>query len=73
MLGLSHAFLYAGAQRVVASLWKVEDSATAKLMEYFYRGLYKQRDTRRRVARRANRDAPRSAMVPAVLLGVFRH
>src|ERR1035438_10786391 len=45
MLGLSHAFLYAGAQRVVASLWKVEDSATAKLMEYFYRGLYKRRLT----------------------------
>jgi CHAT domain-containing protein/tetratricopeptide (TPR) repeat protein len=36
-VGLSRAFLHAGATRVVASLWAVEDRATATLMERFYR------------------------------------
>jgi CHAT domain-containing protein len=29
--------MYAGAPRVVASLWKVDDAATAKLMGEFYK------------------------------------
>lgn len=36
MVGLSRAFLYAGAPTVVASLWKVDDAATAALMSGFY-------------------------------------
>ena len=36
-VGLARAFLHAGAARVVASLWAVEDRATATLMERFYR------------------------------------
>ena len=39
LLGLSRAFLNAGSQRVVASLWSVSDEATAELMAEFYRGL----------------------------------
>jgi CHAT domain-containing protein len=35
-VGLARAFLYAGAARVVASLWAVEDRPTADLMEHFY-------------------------------------
>lgn len=35
-LGLSRAFLCAGAQRVVVSLWPVHDASTALLMERFY-------------------------------------
>jgi CHAT domain-containing protein len=35
-LGLSRAFLLAGAPRVVASLWKVDDEATRTFMEAFY-------------------------------------
>lgn len=35
--GLTRGFMYAGAPRVVASLWKVDDRATAELMRLFYR------------------------------------
>ncbi len=37
VLGLVRAFQYAGAQSVLASLWKVEDRATELLMREFYR------------------------------------
>jgi CHAT domain-containing protein len=38
-VGLTRAFLTAGADNVVASLWRVEDLATAELMRRFYREL----------------------------------
>jgi CHAT domain-containing protein len=31
--------MYAGARRVLASLWKVDDKATADLMKQFYKAL----------------------------------
>jgi len=36
LIGLTRGFMYAGAPRVVASLWKVDDEATAELMKRFY-------------------------------------
>ncbi|MEA2692954.1 MAG: hypothetical protein QOJ16_2341, partial [Acidobacteriota bacterium] len=39
LVGLTRGFFYAGARRVVASLWRVEDRATAELMARFYRAL----------------------------------
>ncbi|MEM7480691.1 MAG: tetratricopeptide repeat protein [Acidobacteriota bacterium] len=39
MIGLTRGFMYAGAPRVVASLWQVQDRATATLMENFYRAM----------------------------------
>jgi len=41
LVGLTRGFWYAGAPRVVASLWDVRDQATAELMRRFYRGLLK--------------------------------
>jgi CHAT domain-containing protein len=36
LVGLTRGFMYAGAARVVASLWQVNDAATAELMKRFY-------------------------------------
>jgi tetratricopeptide (TPR) repeat protein len=36
LVGLTRGFMYAGARRVVASLWGVQDLATAELMKRFY-------------------------------------
>lgn len=38
-VGLTRGFFFAGAARVLASLWRVEDRATGELMERLYRGL----------------------------------
>ncbi|MCU1268326.1 MAG: hypothetical protein JWM21_4644 [Acidobacteria bacterium] len=40
LIGLTRGFMYAGASGVVASLWKVDDEATAALMKNFYVGLF---------------------------------
>jgi CHAT domain-containing protein len=36
ILGLTRAFMFAGAPRVICSLWKVDDEATRALMIRFY-------------------------------------
>src|SRR5262249_58092287 len=40
VFGLARAFHQGGCRNVVASLWKVDDSATAALMAVFYRKLF---------------------------------
>jgi CHAT domain-containing protein len=35
-VGLTRGFMYAGAKAVIASLWRVEDAATAEFMRHFY-------------------------------------
>jgi CHAT domain-containing protein len=39
LMGLTRGFMYAGASRVMASLWKVSDAGTAQLMSRFYRAM----------------------------------
>jgi CHAT domain-containing protein len=42
LVGLTRGFMYAGAARVVASLWQVDDVATAELMRRFYRRMLRE-------------------------------
>jgi CHAT domain-containing protein/tetratricopeptide (TPR) repeat protein len=42
LVGLTRGFMYAGAPRVVVSLWSVRDRATAELMQRFYHALLEQ-------------------------------
>lgn len=39
MMGMTRGFFYAGAERVLVSLWNVDDRAAAELMGRFYRGI----------------------------------
>ncbi len=39
IVGLTRGFLYAGSRSIVASLWSVDDKATAELMKAFYEKL----------------------------------
>ncbi|MBK9314361.1 MAG: CHAT domain-containing protein [Acidobacteria bacterium] len=42
LVGLTRGFMYAGAARVQASLWNVNDRATSELMKSFYQGMLKE-------------------------------
>lgn len=41
LVGLTRGFMHAGAKRVVASLWKTDDAASAALMAEFYTAMEK--------------------------------
>lgn len=43
MMGMTRGFFYAGAERVLVSLWNVNDGrATVELMRHFYQGMLKE-------------------------------
>ncbi len=42
MMGMTRGFFYAGAERVLVSLWNVNDLVTVELMQRFYRGILKE-------------------------------
>jgi len=42
LVGMVRGFMYAGAKRVLASYWKVDDEATAELMRRFYLEMLKE-------------------------------
>ncbi len=45
LIGLTRGFMYAGAARVMVSLWDVNDEATAEFMTRFYRAMLVQKLT----------------------------
>ena len=53
MIGLSRGFIYAGTPALLASLWDVEDNATATLMEEFYTNWLQKKMTRPEALRQA--------------------
>ena len=55
LVGLTSAFMYAGSNSVVASLWKVDDAATAMLMRHFYEGIFIENLSYASALRRAKR------------------
>jgi CHAT domain-containing protein/Tfp pilus assembly protein PilF len=64
LIGLVRGFMYAGAPAVIASSWKVDDSATAELMTELYRGLFEGKTPA---------TALREAQVAVSRMARFRH
>jgi CHAT domain-containing protein/Tfp pilus assembly protein PilF len=56
LIGLTRGFMYAGARRVLASLWRIDDRATSHLMRDFYRHLLDERLPPAAALRRAQLD-----------------
>jgi len=59
LVGLTRGFMYAGARRVVVSLWNVNDQATAELMARFYRGMLRENKTPAAALRAAQTEMAR--------------
>jgi CHAT domain-containing protein len=59
LVGLTQGFMYAGARRVVVSLWNVNDKATAELMARFYRGILREKKTPAAALRNAQMEMSR--------------
>ena len=56
LVGLTQGFMYAGARRVVVSLWNVNDKATAELMQRFYNGMLKEKQSPSAALRKAQAE-----------------
>lgn len=57
VIGMSWAFLVAGARSVVVSQWRVNSASTSQLMKNFYQALARQKDLRNPNKSEALRDA----------------
>lgn len=76
VLGISRAFMAAGANSVLASLWKVESASTAMLLREFYQSVLKKKrnrsealaDAKRRLLRKKETRSP-YYWAPFVLVG----
>jgi CHAT domain-containing protein/Tfp pilus assembly protein PilF len=79
LVGLTRGFMYAGARRVVASLWQVDDRSTVELMRHFYAGMMREGLSPAAALRRAQREMARDPRwsspffwAPFVLQGEWR-
>ena len=77
--GLTRGFMYAGARRVVVSLWNVNDKATASLMQRLYAGMLRNNKTPAAALRAAQIEMLRTAQwqspyywAPFVMQGEWR-
>ena len=61
LVGLTRGFMYAGAPRIVSSLWQVDDQATAQLMTRFYRHMLQGGARPAAALRRAQMELARDA------------
>jgi len=56
LIGLTRGFMYAGARRVVASLWSVDDLAASELMTRFYGAMEQEKKRPAAALRNAQRE-----------------
>jgi len=61
LIGLMRGFMYAGAARVVASQWKVDDEATSELMGRFYEKMLKRGEPAAAALRQAQLEMRRQS------------
>ncbi|MBD2776543.1 CHAT domain-containing tetratricopeptide repeat protein [Iningainema tapete] len=64
LVGLTRGFMYAGAKRVVVSLWSVNDLTTASLMQQFYQKMLHQNQNPVAAMRTAQLEMWKSGKAP---------
>lgn len=71
LIGLTRGFMYAGAPRVLASLWSVDDASTAALMKRFYRELLFKKQTPAAALRSAQASLWKDSALPPYYWAAF--
>lgn len=71
LVGLTRGFMYAGAPRVVASLWGVDDESTAELMRRFYEAMLKKEQRPAAALRSAQISMLRERHLPPYFWAAF--
>jgi CHAT domain-containing protein len=69
LVGLTRGFMYAGSPRVLATLWSVDDRATADLMKRFYSHLLRGRVSPAEALRRAQVELWKEGRSPYLWAG----
>ncbi|QTD54239.1 CHAT domain-containing protein [Sulfidibacter corallicola] len=72
LIGLTHAFQFAGARSIIASFWNVHDYATAHLMEHFYR-YHEAGDDKAVALQKAQIDLIRNPIVRTPQYGLWKY